>query len=365
VKNSAVYRERVRSAAGLLAKHKLDALLLTNLTNVSYLSGFSGSHAFILLTGKGSVFYTDFRYKEAACNDVSGHEVEIYRDSLLKTVCRRLRAAGMKRLGFEASSLPFSSYTDLKREFSGIRLVPTRGYIEGLRAVKDAGELDLIREAAAIIERVLARAVRLLKPGISENDAGLEIDYLIRREGADKPSFETIVAFGESSSMPHAKLSDRRLRNGDTVLIDIGCMVRGYSSDLTRTFFFNSISARQKKVYGAVLEAQQKALSIITPGTAVSRIDKKARQCLRARGYGREFGHALGHGVGREVHEFPRISSKSEEKVQQGMVFTIEPGVYLPGWGGVRIEDMVAVTAGGCEVLTKAPKELQDVVLRS
>lgn len=353
----------MRKATGLLARHALDALFLTNLTNISYLSGFSGSNAFLLLTKKGGVFYTDFRYREAACNEVFGHEIEIYKESLLKTISKRLQKTGVKRLGFEASSLPFSYYADLKKEMRGIKLVPTRQYIEGLRAVKDVSEIARIKDAVAVIERVVRKSLRVLKPGVSENDVGLEIDYLMRREGADRPSFETIVAFGGSSSMPHAKLTSRKLKEGDTVLIDIGCSVGGYSSDLTRTFFFNSISARQKKVYRAVLEAQREALSIIKPGVAVSQIDKAARHCLWTKGYGKEFGHALGHGVGREVHELPRISSKSEEKVQAGMVFTVEPGVYIPGWGGVRIEDMVAVNAGGCDVLTTVPKELDDVVL--
>jgi Xaa-Pro aminopeptidase/Xaa-Pro dipeptidase len=308
--------------------------------------------------------YTDFRYTEAARNEVSGYEVEIYKESLLKSIARRLSRLKVKRLGFEAVSLPYAYYADLRKETRGIALVPTRGCIEGLRAVKDRDELTLIKNAAAVVERVLRKVKLFLKTGVSESEVALQIDCLMRKEGADKESFDTIVAFGESSSMPHAKLSQRRLKRGDTVLIDLGCSVRGYSSDLTRTFFFTSINARQKKVYEAVLGAQQKAISVIRPGIAAAEIDKAARRYISARGYGKEFGHALGHGVGREVHEMPRISSKSEEKVREGMVFTVEPGIYIPGWGGVRIEDMVAVTADGCEVLTAAPKELDEVVVR-
>ncbi|HRZ87030.1 MAG TPA: Xaa-Pro peptidase family protein [bacterium] len=357
------YSERTRTVAALLEQQRLDALIVTNLTNVRYLSGFRGSSGFLLVTPRGGTLFTDFRYKESSRGEVSGHRVEIYRHSFLRSFSRAAERMKIRRLGFESSTIPYLFYEEFRKALKKTRLVPVKAIVEEARRIKDPAEIERIEAAVTIAERVMKKALTLLSPGVTGKDIALEIDHRFRLEGADGTAFDTIVAFGPDSSKPHAAVSDRPLKKGDSVLIDMGCTVGGYSSDLTRTFFFNTISGRQKKLYALVLEAQRRAIELIRPGIPASRVDRAARRQIAAAGFGPLFGHSLGHGIGLEVHELPRLSSRAADTLAERMVFTVEPGVYIPGQGGVRIEDMVAVTADGCRVLTQFPKELRDVIL--
>ncbi|MFC2149626.1 M24 family metallopeptidase [Candidatus Auribacterota bacterium] len=358
-----IYLGRIRRTAKILRDRKIDAIFLSNLSNIYYLSGFRGSNAFCLLTGKGLTLFTDFRYGEAAKRAAEFFAVEIYNDSFIPSLQKKIKTRKIKRLGFESASIHYSQYKYLSGNLKGVKLVPVDSAVEQLRTIKDGSEILSIGKAAGIIDGVVKKIPGMIKQGISEKELAGEIDYCMRNLGAEKTSFDSIVAFGRSSSRPHAELTEKKLRKGEEILIDIGCVRDGYSSDLTRTFFLNTISRKQRKVYEAVLEAQRLALALIKPGAAIKDIDAAARDHIKAEGFGRFFGHALGHGIGIDVHEFPRISPRSDQKLEVGMVFTVEPGIYLPGRGGVRIEDIVVVTKTGYDIITLSPRSVEEMIV--
>jgi Xaa-Pro aminopeptidase len=335
-----------------LKEKGLDAFLVTKEQNVSHVSGFSGQESYLLISHKRNWFITDFRYMEQARKETKGYEIIGRKDSWTKVLAELVASARIKNLGFESESITFEEYNRISSLIRGIRLTPVKGLIEEIREIKSHSEIKIIRHAVKLACETHEFLKGFIRPGISEMEVASEAEYFIRKSGGEKSAFDTIVAAGSHASQPHARASRRKLANAGTIIIDLGIRYQGYNSDLTRTLFLGKMPVKARKVYDTVLTAQDKALRLIKPGVRISAVDRAARDFISKNGYGKFFGHALGHGVGREIHELPRISSGEKKALREGMVFTVEPGIYIPGWGGVRIEDMVVVTDKGCEVLS-------------
>ena len=351
--------ERLRKR---MAKEKISALLLTNPLNISYLSDFAGSEDIALVTFKKAILLTDFRYLEEAKKKVINFQIKKRKGPLLKALVPVLNKLKIKRLRFEAEHLSYSTYHFFSKNLKGIRLISTRGLVENLRRIKDQKEIRLIRRAIEITENALAKTLKKIKIPIKERELSALLEYELKKAGAEGSAFNPIVAFGRRTSYPHSRPSSARLKKGDLIKIDCGAIYQKYSSDLTRTFVFRSATKRQKRIYSLLCRAQSEAIEKIRPGIECSRIDRIARKIITKEGYGKFFGHGLGHGVGREVHEGPYLKSEDRTPLEPGMVLTVEPGIYISGWGGIRIEDMVLVTERGCQVLSKrVPKELPEL----
>jgi Xaa-Pro aminopeptidase len=285
----------------------------------------------------------------------------ITRDGLYEAIPRHKLVRGCRTLGFESDHLTYAQYRLMKRLVSDVSFIPTRDLVEGISLVKDKEEIDHIKKAVRISDRVFHEIVKSIKPGVEELEVSAEISYLHKKFGAEKDAFEPIVASGERGSLPHARASRKKIENREMVTLDFGCTVKGYNSDLTRTVAVGSASARARRLYSVVLAAQKEAIESARAGMAAQDLDAVARNRIAKAGFGRYFIHSLGHGLGLQVHERPRVSSLSKEVLVEGSVITIEPGVYIPHFGGVRIEDDVLLTARGCEVLNRAPKQLMIV----
>ena len=331
-----------------------EPLLVTSLVNVRYLTGFESSNAALLVEPERVQLFTDFRYASAA-RAVEGVEaVEIQRN-LLAGLAGQLEG----RVAFEAQNVSFAGYETLRE--AGLELVPRRGVVESLRAVKDEDELDRIRRAAAISDRVYERLVEERFSGRRERELVWRVQELLHEEGAEAPGFDAIVAAGPTGSVPHAHPGEREIGPGETVVIDLGARIDGYNSDCTRTFAVGGLEGPLAEAYLVCLEAQQAALDGVRPGVAGRDADAVARRIIDGTQFEGRFGHGLGHGVGMEVHEAPTLRPESEDVLEPGNVVTVEPGIYLEGEGGIRIEDLVLVTEGGAEALTSFPKELTTV----
>lgn len=352
--------QRLRSRLGRL---KLDAILITDGTNVRYMSGFTGDSSALLITPGDAVFLTDFRYVEQAAAECAGYEIVERRKGMAEAVARQARRLGVARLGVESGAMTLESADRLRSVLKAAELVPTSGVVENIRAVKDAAEVEAIRSCIAAAEKCFEHAKKFLVPGIRELDVAAEMEYFVRTLGFDGMAFPPIVAFGPRGSLPHARATDCRMRSGDAVLLDWGVAGAGYVSDLTRVLFHHKISPRFRRLYAVALAAQQRAIRGIRPGVSAKAVDAAARKHIERAGLGRRFGHGLGHGIGMQVHEGPTIGPLSSAVLKRGMVFTVEPGIYIPGFGGVRIEDDVLVTARGVEVLSHTPKRIEDVII--
>ncbi|HEY6938033.1 MAG TPA: Xaa-Pro peptidase family protein [Terriglobales bacterium] len=341
---------------------KCDVFLTSHLPNVRYLCGFTGSSAALALAPSGSVLFTDGRYTEQARAEVVGARVAIVRKSALVAAAEWVRKRyGRKKvvMGIEGDHLTVAAQTLLMRTLaSRVRLRDTAGAVERLRQVKDQEELTRIRAAARLGASLFDVALRKTHPGVTEVALAAEMEYAARRAGAEAMSFPTIVAAGPRTALPHAHPTAGKVPRNGFVLFDFGVILAGYCSDMTRTVCVGRPTAEARRVYQAVLEAQQAAIAAVRPGVAVGEVDRAARNVLRGAGLARYFTHSTGHGVGLEIHEAPRVAAGQQERLQPGMVITVEPGVYLAKRGGVRIEDMVVVTGSGCEVLTSTSKEL-------
>ena len=351
---------RLNRFIDFMRQEGVEKFIITNITNIRYLSGFAGSTACLLIDRSGGTLVTDFRYKEQAEGEVwRGIKVKVdKRDALVATI--DLIGDFKGNVGFEALSLTYGSYRRLGERLKA-KLLPFDDAVETFRRVKDQAELASIRRAVDIADAVFAEVIEKIEPGMTEVDLAAEIDFLIRKKSQDVPAFETIVASGPHASLPHARPTSRVITEGDVVKMDFGAVWDGYCSDSTRTVVVGKASERVREVYEIVLGANKTAIEGIRAGMKASEADALARQYIESRGYGEHFGHSLGHGVGLEVHEAPRLSAKNDSPLEAGNVVTIEPGIYIPGWGGVRIEDVVVITESGCDVLTSAPKELIEV----
>jgi len=346
-----------------LATTRFDGFLVSHLPNIRYLCGFSGSAGLLLVEQTGSLFVTDVRYDEQAHEEVKGAKIVIARKSALAALAdlllkRRKRSRGWA-IGIEAEHLTVSEKKRLAELIPvGIRLKDAPAVIERFRMVKDDDELAYTRSAVSLGAKIFDRALEVLRPGIKEVEVAAEMELEARRNGADAMSFDTIIASGARSALPHGRASTQPIPSRAFVVCDFGVILSGYCSDQTRTVWVGKVGDDARQAYEAVRDAQQAAVEAVRPGVAVGEVDAAARKVLKKAGLGRYFTHSTGHGVGLEIHETPRIAGGQTELLQPGMVITIEPGVYFPGKWGVRIEDMVAVTAGGCEVLTPTGKEL-------
>jgi Xaa-Pro aminopeptidase len=360
----AVLREVVRQDAVLeaLAEGGLGALIVTGLANVRYLTGYVGSNGVALIGPRGRVLLTDSRYEVAAREQARGVDVVIGRRDLLGDVAAALPSvAGDGPAGVEAESLTLARHARLEAMVTGTELAPTTGLVEALREVKDADELAAMREAAAVADRALATVLEQGIVGRSEREVAFAIHAAMLEEGAEGPSFETIVAAGPRGARPHAVPGPDPIPAGTLVVIDLGAVVDGYCSDMTRTVATGPVPDRLAEIYEVCLRAQEAAVAAARGGMAAAELDAVARAVIADAGYADAFGHGLGHGVGLAIHEAPGVRPESGASLRAGMTVTIEPGIYLEGEGGVRIEDLVALGDEGCEVLSHAPKGLRSV----
>lgn len=337
---------------------RIDALLATHLSHVRYLTGFSGSSGVCIVTKNRCYFLTDGRYTEQAHQEVQHATIIIAKGPLFPELSNRKLLSSSGKVGVESHYLSVSSLETLKKFFPRTKFVSTQSLVEKIASVKDESEIESIKKAISITDRVFARILEILKPGVSEQDVAAEISYLHKKLGAEADAFEPIVASGMRGALPHARASAKNIRNGELVTLDFGCRYNGYHSDLTRTIAVGKPSSKAKKIYQVVLDAQQRALDAAASAMKARALDAVARSYIKKKGFGKYFMHSLGHGLGLEVHEAPRISALSKDVLCDGNVITIEPGIYVPNFGGVRIEDDALICNGGCEVLNKSPKEL-------
>jgi Xaa-Pro aminopeptidase len=349
------YSERLKKLQSALAAERVDSFLVLAPANLRYLTGFTGSNGLLLVEERGAVFFTDGRYTTQAGEEVRNARVVTPKKAVLDAAIK-LAAKGGRRVGFE-TSVSYPAYARLAKQFKR-RLRPLNGVVEKLRLVKEDGEVAAIRASVELNSRVFDEMLPLVKEGVSEQDLAAEVEYRMRRHGAGKASFDTIVASGPRSALPHAPPSARRLRAGEFVLFDQGAILNGYASDMTRTVFLGRAGREARRLYATVLEAQQQARQAVRAGVRGAAVDRAARRVIRQRGWGRYFSHSTGHGVGLEIHEMPRLAAGDRSPLPAGAVVTIEPGVYLPGFAGVRIEDMLVVREGGSDLLTPTPHDL-------
>lgn len=350
------YEGRLTSLRSKLGEQELDGLLVTNLTNVRYLTGFSGTNGQVFVGTDRSVFLSDPRYEARARSLVKATEIAIYPSRLadrLKPIVEERKAG---RIGIEAKTMTLADRDDLQNRLGAVALVPTSGVVESMRRRKQPEEVELLRAAIALGDRAFEWILDRLVPGATEREIALGLEMKMREWGAEEVSFPPIVGSGPLSAHIHHTPTERELQKGDLVLLDLGCRLDGYCSDLTRTVVLGASSDEQRDVYELVLQAQAAGIEAARPGRACTEVDRAARTVIEEGGRGEHFGHGLGHGVGLDIHEDPRLNRISEESLVAGDVVTVEPGVYLQGSGGVRIEDCVLVTEDGCEVLGSAPK---------
>lgn len=353
--------QRLQKIRDSLEDLQLDCILIQNSINRSYISGFKGSSGILYISKESSVLFTDFRYVEQATKQAPNFTIINYTlKGLFEEVNELIGKENIKTIGFEAETISFHQYKEYREKLSA-SMVPTYQVVEKLRMVKDSQEISCIKEAAQIADQAFKHILSFLKEGVAERDIALELEYFMKKSGASDLSFGTIIASGASSSLPHAVPTDKKLQNSDFVVMDFGCIYKGYCSDMTRTVVIGKAGNRHKEIYETVLIAQKKALEGIEPNKKGKDIDKIARDYIASKGYGEYFGHGLGHCVGMEVHENPRFSMNEETIFLPGMVVTVEPGIYIPDFGGVRIEDLVVVTQEGMDNLTSSPKELIEV----
>src|SRR5471030_2645050 len=344
---------RLKKLVEDFSRHKnIDALLIVNDSNIRYLTQFSASDSWLLVTKSKAFYITDFRYVLEARQGLQGISVKQYSHMPCATLCELSKQYKIKRLGFDEKYTSFALWKKLK-EFCprNAKLIPATGLVESFREIKDEGEIAQIKNCLKLHFKAIDFMKKVVKPGLTERQVALQLERFVKSHGAEF-SFPPIIASGPNSCYPHARATDRVIRNNEGVLLDFGIDLNGYKSDLTRNFFLGKIRPRVKQVLDALTLAQREAISLIKPGISSAMIDAQARKVLRKFGLAKYFGHSLGHGVGLDIHESPRLSSQSTSILEAGMIVTVEPGVYIPNEFGIRVEDMVLVTKEGCEVLS-------------
>ncbi|MBU3145208.1 Xaa-Pro peptidase family protein [Clostridium sp. CF012] len=354
-----MYKERVSKLRALMNDKGIDAVLLVGDHNRNYLSGFTGNESFSLITKDKTFFITDSRFTEQANSQVKDYEILEYNKNFpfANFLGELIKDNNIKRLGFEEDVLSFSTYTLYKSKVQ-CEFVPMEKMVENIRTIKDESELKLIRRAAQITDETFEHMVKFIKPGMTEREIGLELEFHMKKLGAQELSFPSIIASGVRSSLPHGEATEKVVTKDEFLTLDFGCVYEGYCSDMTRTIVIGKPSEKMIEVYNTVFEAQELALKTFKPNMPAIEVDEVARNYIKEKGYGEYFRHGLGHGVGRQVHEAPSIGYGSREQLKSGMVVTDEPGIYIPGFGGVRIEDLLVITEDGIEVLSKSPKHL-------
>jgi Xaa-Pro aminopeptidase len=352
------FAQRRQGVSAALPKHKVEALVVTSPANVRYLTGYSGSNGLVVIASGEAYFFTDPRYELEAKSTIDCRVI-VARRPLISSVGALVKRRGLSRIGFEPAWCTVEQHEALRKALPRpAALAPVAGVVEELRAVKSDAEIERIRRSVRVLSEAYSRTMRRLRVGVRESDVAAEIEYQMRILGAEKPAFETIVASGARSALPHARATERRIEENDLVLVDMGAVVHGYASDMTRMCYLGRPRRKVRSTYQAVLQAQLAAIAEVRAGVSAARVDAAARRVLKAHGLEKAFVHSTGHGLGLEIHEGPRIARREKTRLQAGMVITVEPGVYLESFGGIRIEDTVLVTGGGCEVLTPTTKEL-------
>ncbi|PWI58797.1 M24 family metallopeptidase [Sulfoacidibacillus thermotolerans] len=343
---------------GQLSVHEVDAYLTFSPENRRYMTGFSGSSGYVLITRDETILLTDSRYAEQAKQEAKESNVILHGVHWMTSLRELMQEKHVLRLGFEPNTVSYKVYQELVRELEGVTLLALDRMIDDVRMIKEATELKVMSVAAQIADAAFEHVCQNIRVGMTEREVALSLFVFMQNQGASGVSFETIVASGERSSMPHGVASDRILQKGDLITLDFGALYEGYASDITRTIALGAVNDQQREIYSVVYQAQTTALAGIRAGMTGREADAIARDLIRAAGYGEYFGHSLGHGLGLAVHEAPRLAQQSQDVLQEGMVVTVEPGVYLPGFGGVRIEDDIVVTENGPHRLTQSTKEL-------
>lgn len=352
------YPQRISRLRARMEQEGVAALLVSSLPNIRYLVGFSGSNGLLLVTENRIWFWTDSRYREQSAHEVQGAKIVIPANGDIWTAAAR-QANRYRTVAIEAAYMTLAQRQRLP--LPDDRLHPAVNWVEDLRAVKEPEEIDAIRKAINLASSVFEPTLAQFHPGMKETELAGRLEFALREAGGEGVSFDTIVASGTHSALVHGRASSKPIGNREFVIMDYGVILGGYVSDMTRTFHTGSVPRRARQVYEAVLEAQLAAIAAVRPGAVCSSVDAAARKVLQREGLGEAFSHSTGHGLGLEVHEAPRVSRLSKQRLQPGHVITIEPGVYIPGWGGVRIEDVVLVTETGVEVLTPTTKKLLTV----
>jgi len=354
-----MYEKRIAKLREKMGAAKVDAVFLAGDHNRNYLSGFTGNESYSFITLDKAFFITDSRFTEQASQQVEGYElIETGRNRTLSELVSDLaNENGIRNLGFEEDVLTFKAYSEYKERLR-CGFVPMKGMVEEIRMIKDSSELDIMRKAAEIADSAFGHILKFIQPGMTEREIGIELEMHMKKNGASSLSFPSIVASGTRSSLPHGEATDKRVAEGEFLTLDFGCVYREYCSDMTRTIVIGKPSEKMAEIYNVVLEAQLLAAKSFREGAVAVDVDKKARDFIAKAGYGENFGHSLGHGVGRQVHEAPTIGFRNATVLKAGMVVTNEPGIYLPGFGGVRIEDMLAITENGSEIMSKSTKDL-------
>ncbi|MBZ5536057.1 MAG: Xaa-Pro peptidase family protein [Acidobacteriia bacterium] len=348
----------IRQLQKNLEELKLDAILISHRPNIFYLTGFTGSSAALLVFRHSAVFLTDGRYTEQAAREVKDVRIRWARDGLMPEAASVASKHGARRVAFESRHITHDMYLWLRRALrSKSQLVPCIDWVEELRAVKTSEEVAKIRASLRTVMAAFEETLPVVRPGIRERDLSAELEYRMKRHGAQKVSFDLIVASGPRSALPHGIASERRVRRNEFLVFDLGAILRGYSSDFTRTVYVGRPSARAREIYKTVAESQASAIAGIGAGVPAAQIDYLARNVIERKGYGRNFVHSTGHGIGVEVHEAPLIGTRSTAILRAGQVITVEPGIYIPHFGGVRIEDIVVVGDRGCHNLTETTRE--------
>ena len=349
--------EKLTKLRSMLRQEGIDGLLLTNSYNRTYMTGFTGTAGVVLLSAERALFITDFRYVEQAQKQAVGYEIVQHTGPITEEVAKRAKELGITKLGFEQDTLTYSEYR-MYGDKAEAELVPVSGLVEKLRLIKTDAEIKILKEAAQIADAAFTHILSFIRPGVSELAVSNELEFFMRRQGAVSSSFDIIVASGHRSALPHGVASEKLIETGEFVTLDFGAYYKGYCSDITRTIAVGEPSQDLKDIYDVVLEAQLRGLDGIRAGVTGKEADALTRDYITEKGYGQYFGHSTGHGIGLEIHEGPGLSIRSDTVLEPGMAVTVEPGIYIAGLGGVRIEDDVIVTKEGNEILTHSPKEL-------
>ncbi len=342
-----------------LQEKQLDGVIISKSANVRYFSGFTGTAGILICTQDKGLLITDSRYIEQAKKQAVDFEIIKQGKNIINSISDEIQSLTILRLGFESDFLTWDLHTEIAEKLINQELVPIK--LDSLRMIKNDTELAYIKAAVDIADQAFEYILDYLRPGVSEFDIAAELEYKMRKLGAQKPAFDTIVASGARSALPHGIAAAKRIESGDIVTMDFGAVYEGYHSDITRSVVIGQATSKQREVYEIVLAAQLAALDSLNPGRTGAEIDAIARDQITLAGYGEFFGHGLGHGLGLSIHEEPRLSPSGCVVLQPGMVVTVEPGIYLPDWGGVRIEDTVVISAYGCQVLTSSDKQLIEI----
>jgi len=350
--------KRLENVKKLLIENKIEALLINKPEDRYYLSNFSGSNGYLIITENENFFVTDFRYVEQAKGETDGFEIVMYkRDELFSAISDILKESNVSELAFDSTALTFKEYNTFENSLN-VKLKAVDNVLRDMRSVKDEKEIDLIRQAQEISEKAFVKMMEKIRPGVTEKELSVELEYQMLLLGATKLAFPNIVASGVRSSLPHGRATDKIVENGDFITFDFGAYYKGYCADMTRTVVVGNCSDKQKKIYNIVLSAQLAALDYAKAGISGKELDKVAREYIAKAGFGDYFGHGLGHGIGKVVHEAPSANQRSDDILKVNQIISIEPGIYIPEWGGVRIEDLIVIKENGHLNLNNLTKEL-------